>query len=289
MAGAARVSYDKEILEELGCTVYNPNTDNKELYGDEADDRWLRTFCENLTRIQREKRGFVLQVQQGVVREKSNMQIAEEEMGTNWRIPRMGIYAFPTTGTRGGGTTAEQDLALAVERARQQWEEGIEEEVEMVSEWYEPIEGDRELRLNDKGELQGRARCTFPSGHVYEGYFQDGRRHGVGTDRYMDGSVFVGEYQDGQRNGRGTYTSANGAGFVGDYQKDKKHGKGMYTYENGDVEVGVYDQGEDKGRAVKLSADRTKAWLCMDGEEEHEVSVAEARKVAQECGLPPLP
>ncbi|CAE7768377.1 PIP5K9, partial [Symbiodinium microadriaticum] len=106
----------KEILEELGCTVYNPNTDNKELYGDEADDRWLRTFCENLTRIQRENRGFVLQVQQGVVREKSNMQIAEEEMGTNWRIPRMGMYAFPTTGTRGGGTTAEQDLALAVER-----------------------------------------------------------------------------------------------------------------------------------------------------------------------------
>ena len=97
-----------------------------------------------------------------------------------------------------------------------------------------------------------------------------------GTDRYTDGSVFVGEYQDGQQNGKGTYTSANGAGFVGEYQKDKKHGKGMYTYENGDVEVGVYDRGEDKGRAVKLSADRTKAWLCMDGEEEHEVSVAEA-------------
>ena len=180
----------------------------------------------------------MLQIQQGVVREKSNMQIAEEEMGTNWHIPRMGIYAFPTTGTRGGGTTAEQDLALAMERARQQWEEGIEEEVEMVSEWYEPIEGDRELRLNDKGELQGRARCTFPSGHVYE-YFQDGRRHGWGTDRYTDGSVFVGEYQDGQRNGKGTYTSASGAGFVGEYQKDKKHGKGMYTYENCDVEVGL--------------------------------------------------
>ncbi|CAE7948604.1 RSPH1, partial [Symbiodinium sp. KB8] len=252
MESANHLALEEEILEELGCTVYNPNTDNKELYGDEADDRWLRTFCENLTRIQRENRGFVLQVQQGVVREKSNMQIAEEEMGTNWRIPRMGMYAFPTTGTRGGGTTAEQDLALAVERARQQWEEGIEEEVEMVSEWYEPIEGDRELRLNDKGELQGRARCT-----------------------YTDGSVFVGEYQDGQQNGKGTYTSANGAGFVGEYQKDKKHGKGMYTYENGDVEVGVYDRGEDKGRAVKLSADRTKAWLCMDGEEEHEVSVAE--------------
>ena len=91
-------------------------------------------------------------------------------------------------------------------------------------------------------------------------------------------AVFVGEHQDGQRNGQGTYTSASGAGFVGEYQKDRKHGKGMYTYENGDVEVGVYDQGEDKGRAVKLSADRTKAWPCMDG-----------RKVAQECGLPPLP
>ena len=34
----------KVILEMLGCSVYNPNTDNAAQYKDEANDRWLRTF-----------------------------------------------------------------------------------------------------------------------------------------------------------------------------------------------------------------------------------------------------
>ncbi|CAE7640455.1 PIP5K8, partial [Symbiodinium necroappetens] len=199
----------KEILEELGCTVYNPNTDNKELYGDEADDR-LRTFCENLTRIQREKRGFVLQIQQGQAREKSNMQIAEEDMGTQWHIPRMGLHAFPITEIRGGGTKAEEYLARAVERAKKQWEEeGIKDEVEMVSEWFEPLEGDRELPVDDKGELQGRARCTWPEGQVYEGEWKDGLRHGKGTYTYKNGYVEVGFYDKDKRKGRSVQLSAD--------------------------------------------------------------------------------
>ena len=209
----------------------------------------------HLSRIQREKRGFVLQIQQGMARKKSDMQIAEEEMGTNWRIPRMGMFAFPTTKWRGGGTPAqaEERLALAVERAQKQWEEAIKDEVEMVSEWFEPIEDDRELRVDDKGKLQGRARCTWPEGQVYEGQWKDGRQHGRGTERLEDGEVFVRQFQDGQR-----------------------HGKGMCTFPSGNVEVAFYDQDEPKGRAVKLSADRTRAWLFMDGKKEREVSVAEA-------------
>ncbi|CAE7922888.1 PIP5K9 [Symbiodinium necroappetens] len=308
MAGAARASYDKEILEELGCTVYNPNTDNKERYGDKADDRWLRTFCENLTRIQREKRGFVLQIQQGVAREKSDMQIAEEEMGTNWRIPCIGLFAFPTTIPRGGSNLAELYLALAVERAKKQWEEeGIKDEVEMVSTWFEPLEGDGELRVDDSGRLQGRARCTWPDGAVYEGEWKDGLHHGKGTYTAADGHVFVGEYQNGQQHGKGTFTYASGEVFVGEHQDGKRHGKATFTFADGTVQVGFYDQGEDKGRAVRLSAKRTQAWLFMDGNFEREVSVAEAgalesrererrvrdplqaRKVATECGLPPLP
>ncbi|CAE7247297.1 Rsph1, partial [Symbiodinium necroappetens] len=259
----------KEILEELGCTVYNPNTDNKaltvskhlsrvsELYKDKADDRWLRTFTENLDRILERKSGFVLQIQQGMAQEKSDMQVAEERMGKMWAVPRMGIYAFPTrsaTYTRGGNTLAEQYLALAVERAQKQWEEErIKDEVEMVSEWFEPLEGDRELRVDDRGHLQGRARCTYPSGNVYEGEFQDGRRHGKGTFTYKSGAVYEGQWKDGQQHGKGTFTSASG-----------------------NVEVGFYDKDERKGRGVKLSADRRQAWLLMDGKKEREVSVAEA-------------
>jgi len=50
----------KAQLTSLGCTVYNPNTDDKEQYKEEADDRWLRTFNENLGQV-KATHGFVLQ------------------------------------------------------------------------------------------------------------------------------------------------------------------------------------------------------------------------------------
>jgi len=279
----------KEILEELGCTVYNPNTDNKEVYKEEADSRWLLTFQEHLDIIEKSKRGFVLQIQQGPVREKSYMQISEEKMGKKWHVPRIGLYAFPITHLRGGGSLAEEYLATAVEKARAQWEEGVKDELQMVSECFEPIGGDEELPLNGEGKVQGRARCTWPQGAVYEGDWKDGKRNGTGTFTYADGAVYVGEYKDGKMNGKGTYTYADGAVFVGELKNDKRHGTGTYTYKSGNVEVGFYEQDKQKGRGVQLGASGKTAWLVMDGKVEREVSVAEARKVAEELGLPPLP
>ena len=59
------------------------------VYGDLADSRWLRTFNENLVKV-RETKGFVLQIQQGILRDKSDMQVAEE-MQSGWlQVPRIG-------------------------------------------------------------------------------------------------------------------------------------------------------------------------------------------------------
>ena len=137
------------------------------------------------------------------------MQVAEERMGKQWAVPRMGLFAFAITDTRGGGTTSERDLALAVERSRMQWEAEIKAEVEMVSEWFEPIEGDKELPVNDEGDVHGRARCTFPSGNVYIGDFRNGLKHGKGTWRYKRGNVEVGFFGDGDQIGRGVKLSAD--------------------------------------------------------------------------------
>ena len=248
----------------------------KEVYKEEADSRWLLTFQEHLDIIEKSKRGFVLQIQQGQVREKSYMQISEEKMGKKWHVPRIGLYAFPITHLRGGGSNGEEYLATAVEKARAQWEEGIKDEVQIVSECFEPIGGDLELPVNGEGKVQGRARCTWPSGQVYEGDLKDGRRHGKGTNTYDDGAVYVGEFKDDKKNGMGTYTHADGAVYVGEFKDGKMNGKGTYKYADGVVEVGFYEQGKDKGRGVQLSANGKKAWLLMDGKKEREVSVAEA-------------
>ena len=248
----------------------------KEVYKEEADSRWLLTFQEHLDIIENSKRDFVLQIQQGQVREKSYMQISEEKMGKKWHVPRIGLYAFPITHLRGGGSLAEEFLATAVEKARAQWEESVKDEVQMASEWYEPIGGDLELPVNGEGKVQGRARCTWPSGQVYEGDYKDGRRHGTGTYTHADGEVYVGEFKDDEATGTGTYSFASGEVYVGEFKDGKKNGTGTYTYKSGSVEVGFYEQDKDKGRGARLSADGKTAWLVMDGKVEREVSVAEA-------------
>ncbi|CAK9052228.1 Hypothetical protein (Fragment), partial [Durusdinium trenchii] len=88
----------KEGLERAGCSVYNPNTDNAELckqmqIEQKTNDRWLLTFNENLAKVMATQ-GFVIQIQQGVEREKSFMQEAEEMMASWLKVPRIGLYAF---------------------------------------------------------------------------------------------------------------------------------------------------------------------------------------------------
>jgi len=127
----------KNILVGLGCTVYNPNTDNAEQYEQAANDRWLRTFTENLD-IAKDTQGFVLQIQQldfdddvtDVAFMKSEMQIGEEWMSKNCRLPIMAVFGHQDTlGTSEWKEILEIDLEKAKFFAEKQWEHGIEDEV----------------------------------------------------------------------------------------------------------------------------------------------------------------
>ena len=57
----------------------------------------------------------------------------------------------------------------------------------MVSEWFELIEGDKELTFDDKGKIHGRARCTWPHGDVYVGGFQNDKPKGRAVLLLPDG------------------------------------------------------------------------------------------------------
>ena len=135
------------------------------------------------------------------MREKSDMQVAEE-MQSGWlQVPRIGFFAFPLTHVRGGNNRAEERMDMAFKAARAQWTKGVAPEVEMVSPIYEPLEG--KLRFNEWGEVEGPAQVTFPSGNVYEGQFKGGRRHGPGTLTFACGNVEVCFYEEGQLEGPG--------------------------------------------------------------------------------------
>ena len=172
----------------------------QDLFGDLADSRWLRTFNENLVKV-RETKGFVLQIQQGVLRDKSDMQVAEE-MQSGWlQVPRMGYFAFAVTDVRGGTDRAEELMEKAIAAAKVQWSKGVRPDVEMITEIFEPLEG--ELRFNAWGGVEGPARVTFCDGHVYEGQFKRGLKHGPGTFTFATGNVDVLIFKEDRPNGAG--------------------------------------------------------------------------------------
>jgi len=286
---------------ELGCTVYNPNTDNVEICKAiskalstkeevNPDGRWLLTFNENVVDVAKTK-GFILQIQQGTTHQKSDMQKAEEMM-TEWKnVPRIAVWAFDTDNARhlaGGGTLAKQYMETALAKAEEQWTKGIQAEVQMCSERYEPVDGAKEVPTDSKGHIHGMAKCTWPDGGVYVGQWQHGNSHGHGTYNYADGAVYVGQFQHNKRHGQGTYTAATGNAYMGQFQHDKRHGQGKYTFADGNFVLGFWVDGKQSGESVQFSKDRQKAWLLKDGKKARELSPSEAVKKVEELGLSKL-
>ena len=162
-----------------------PTEDNAVIYkGDEAaaNDAWLDTFTKMLEMVKRTK-GFVLQIQQG-------MQEAEERMGGWLDVPRIGVFAFPFTHVRGGTSLAELRMQEAIAAAQAQWEKGVWKDLQMVSPVFEAVEG--ELQLNERGEVEGLARSTYPDGATYEGQYRDGlkQEQGHGTHCLFEWCIF---------------------------------------------------------------------------------------------------
>ena len=212
-------------------------------------------------------KGFILQIQQGTTHQKSDMQKAEE-MQTEWRkVPRIAVYAFEGAGHLvGGNGLAKEHMETALAKAEEQWRNGIEAELQMCSERFEPVDGADKVPTDSEGRVHGMAKCTYPSGAVY-----------------------VGEYQHNKMHGHGKFTFENGAVYVGEHQHDNTHGRGKYTFADGDFDLGFYvDDCKDSGEGVRFSKDRQKAWLLKDGEIAQELSRSEAAKKVEELGLSEL-
>mmetsp|Transcript_8723 Transcript_8723/g.22471 ORF Transcript_8723/g.22471 Transcript_8723/m.22471 type:complete len:142 (-) Transcript_8723:377-802(-) len=81
----------------MGLTKYSPNTDCEQKEGDEQKgaSNWLRSFRDNGLKRSKETRGFVVQLQEDTKRERSDMQVAEQEMAgevVRTGVPVIGMY-----------------------------------------------------------------------------------------------------------------------------------------------------------------------------------------------------
>ncbi|KAM9836166.1 alsin [Aulostomus maculatus] len=74
---------------------------------------------------------------------------------------------------------------------------------------------------------------TLNKNDHYQGYWKDGRMHGLGTYRYASGEVYDGSFQDGMRHGHGMLrtgklNTSSPSVFIGQWLQDKKTGYGVF-------------------------------------------------------------
>uniref|UniRef100_A0A0G4G015 Heterokaryon incompatibility domain-containing protein n=1 Tax=Chromera velia CCMP2878 TaxID=1169474 RepID=A0A0G4G015_9ALVE len=100
----------------------------------------------------------------------------------------------------------------------------------------EGYEGHRSLA----GHMQGKGRRIYTDGSVYEGDFEQSKRHGRGRYIHADGAVYEGDYQNGKKEGFGKYIFASGAVYEGTFLGGEKSGQGRYTYGDGAMYEGEW-------------------------------------------------
>ena len=125
----------EEALIALGCKAYNPNRKLKQegCSDAEANDVWLRRFMQEVLQGASSE-GFVLQIQEGDSRSKSNMQFAEEDIARLSKQPVLGVYIAKSDLEQGfyGAMAARREAWCAIDLAKRQWATGVLAEVESV-------------------------------------------------------------------------------------------------------------------------------------------------------------
>ena len=124
--------------------------------------------------------------------------------------------------------------------------------------------------VTPKSELPGKPHGTgvmyyADSGDLYEGEWQQGKKHGQGRQCYATGDAYLGAYEQNKKHGFGLYRYADGDCHEGTYREGRKHGAGLYWYSDGRVLMSTYEQDEQVGPGVVWSANASQAWLTESG------------------------
>ena len=91
----------------------------------------------------------------------------------------------------------------------------------------------------------GKGVFVYPTGERYVGEFEEGDKHGEGTEYYADGKVkFKGNFRDNLRSDYGVYYYRNGDKYAGWFQKNMPNGKGTYYFADGDQIATTFRNGQ---------------------------------------------
>ena len=117
----------------------------------------------------------------------------------------------------------------------------------------------------------------FKIGCIYEGYWENKMKSGIGIERRWDGTKYEGEYKEGKKNGIGVYIWEDHSLYFGEWLNNNIHGYGIFKnrdsskyqgefilnkrngygeltkYKNGTFFFGYWNNNKKKGFGVEFS------------------------------------
>lgn len=91
----------------------------------------------------------------------------------------------------------------------------------------------------------GTGVFVYPTGERYTGEFEEGDKHGEGTEYYADGKVkYKGNFRDNLRSDYGVYFHRNGDKYMGWFKNNVPNGKGTYHFADGERIAAVFKNGQ---------------------------------------------
>jgi hypothetical protein len=117
---------------------------------------------------------------------------------------------------------------------------------------------------------------------VYEGEFENDKKHGHGVLTWPDGRQYTGHFANDDFHGDSIITWADGNKYVGHYANGKKDGQGTIFYSDGSMCIAHFDKGKRLGQCTYVEADGAK----KDMQEVHECSTLQDKinKICEDEG-----
>jgi hypothetical protein len=142
----------------------------------------------------------------------------------------------------------------------------------------------------ENGLRHGYGTMQYASGNIYEGYWFEDKKKGMGVMKWKDeistyagewsndlpngkgeilwgnlgfsklmtkqmSSTYRGECKDGEKSGVGSFIYADGSQYTGEWYMDTKHGKGVAVLGNGTVEATTFQLGQNvKDKSTNATA-----------------------------------
>jgi len=106
-----------------------------------------------------------------------------------------------------------------------------------------------------KKGYHGPVICNYADGSEYQGEWQDGKRHGIGTYISPTGTRYEGEWENDGASGHGVCHYADGMKYDGEFESGERHGKGILISPEGDRYEGQFKYDLLNGEGIYIWGD----------------------------------